>query len=145
LETCLDQILGERRKSSSSFSKVDGAGIDLGKVEYLACILCGKTIVKDKFKSEPFSIAPTDFRILQVRDQVGGRKGQGFFDVPEEGRTILDLWKGSKADRSIAECLKERLLTVLKDYLDHGIISVSELELLSKPSEVEPSEEESSS
>ncbi len=115
------------------------------KVEYLACIFCGKTIVKNKFKSEPFSIAPTDFRLIQVRDQVGGRKGQGFFDVPEEGRTILDLWEGSKTDRSIAECLKERLLTIVKDYLDHGIISPSELEVLSKPSEDKPSEEESNS
>lgn len=116
----------------------------MGKVEYLACIFCGKTIVKDKFKGEPFSIMPTEFRLVQVRDSVGGRKGQGFFDVPKEGRTILDLWGGSKADRSIAECLKERLLTVVKDYMDHGIITPSELEELSKPPESKPSEEENS-
>lgn len=116
----------------------------MGKVEYLACVFCGKTIVKDKFKGEPFSIAPTDFRLIQVRDQVGGRKGQGFFDVPKEGRTILDLWGGSKADRSIAECLKERILTIVKDYLDHEIISPSELEELSKPSKIKPPEKENS-
>ena len=117
----------------------------MGKVEFLACIFCGKTIVKNKFKSEPFSIAPTEFRIIQVRDSVGGRKGQGFFDVPEEGRTILDLWGGSKADRSMAECLKERLLTIVKDYLDHGIINSSELKALSKPPKIKPSKEENTS
>ena len=117
----------------------------MGKVEYLACIFCGKTIVKNKFKGEPFSITPTEFRLIQVRDSVGGRKGQGFFDVPEEGRTIVDMWGGSKADRSIAECLKERLLTIVKDYLDHGIISSSELKALSKLPKTKPPKEENSS
>ena len=99
------------------------------KVEYVACIMCGKTVSRNRFKPEPFAISPLEYRVLQVREQVGGRKKQGFFNIDTEARTIVDLWKGSEADRNLAEALKERLLTVLKEYIKAGIIKRSELRL----------------
>jgi len=104
------------------------------KIEYIACIVCGKTIVRNKFKNEGFKISPLDFRILQVREQKGGRSEQGFFDIPEEGRTIEQLWNGSEADRLIVQEFKDRLLAVLRSYIQVGIIKHSELRVPTKHS-----------
>ncbi len=97
------------------------------KVEYVACIICGKTVVKAKLKNEGFRIEPLDFRILQVREQKGGRSEQGFFDIPEEGKTILQLWNGSDEEKAIVEIFKSRLLSIVRSYLKAGIIQRNEI------------------
>jgi hypothetical protein len=99
----------------------------LAKIEYVACCMCGKTVSRNKFKDENFKIDPLEFRILQVREQKGGRQGQGFFDIPEEGKTIVDLWNGSLEDREIVQAFKHRLLSVIQSYVKAGIIKRSEL------------------
>jgi len=96
-------------------------------VEYVACCMCGKTVAKNKFKAEPFKIDPLDFRLLQVREQKGGRAGQGFFNIPEEGKNIRDLWNGSSEEKEIAQTFKDRLLAVVKAYMSAGIISKEEI------------------
>ena len=100
----------------------------MGKTEYLACIMCGKTVPEERFNAAPFDIAPIEFRVLQVRQQVGGRKGQGFYDLPEEGKNIVQMWNdGDPREREIAEVLKERLLNVVRDYIEAGIITKEEI------------------
>ena len=98
------------------------------EVEYVACCVCGKTVSRNKFKGNPFSISPLDFRLLQVREQKGGRDGsQGFFDIPEKGKTIRDLMEGSERDKEIAQMFKQRILSVLKAYIAVGLISKDEV------------------
>ena len=100
----------------------------MGKIRYLACIMCGKTVVETRFDAAPFDIPPIDYRVLQVRQSVGGRKGQGFFDMPEEGKTIVEMWNGGDPrEREIAEALKDRLLNVVRDYIEAGIITKEEI------------------
>ena len=89
--------------------------------------MCGKTVARNKFIPKPFTISPLEFRVLQVRDQVGGRKGQGFFNIDSEARTIVDLWNGSQEEKNLAQVLKERLLTVVREYIKQGIIMKEEL------------------
>jgi len=95
---------------------------------YIACNFCGKTVSENKFDAAPFDIAPSEFIILQVRRQVGGRKGQGFFIIPEEGKNIVEMWNGGDSrEREIAEALKERLLNIVRDYIENGIITKEEI------------------
>ena len=90
--------------------------------------MCGKTVVETRFDAAPFDISPIDYRVLQVRQSVGGRKGQGFFDMPEEGKTIVEMWNGGDPrEREIAEALKDRLLNVVRDYIEAGIIAKEEI------------------
>ena len=80
----------------------------MSKTTYLACIMCGKTIPERRFVAAPFDITPSEYTILQVRQQVGGRKGQGFHEIPEEGKNIVEMWNGGDPrEREIAEALKE--------------------------------------
>jgi hypothetical protein len=97
------------------------------ELSYVACVVCGKTVILNKFKGEPFRIPPLEFRVLQIREQKGGRSEQGFFNIPEKGRTIEQLWKGSEEERAIVECFKNRLLMVVRSYVKAGIIKPSEL------------------
>ena len=100
----------------------------MSKTRYLACIMCGKTVAEARFNAAPFDISPTEFIILQVRQAVGGRKGQGFFNLPEEGKTIVEMWNGGDPrEREIAETLKERLLDVARSYIENGIITKEEI------------------
>ena len=100
----------------------------MGKIEYLSCIMCGKTIPERRFNAAPFDISPSEYRIIQVRQQVGGRKGQGFHEIPEEGKNIVDMWNGGDPrHREIAEVLKERLLNVVREYIEAGIITKDEI------------------
>ena len=90
--------------------------------------MCAKTVSFNKFDPQPFTISPSEFRILQVRDQVGGRKGQGFFNIPEEGKNISELWDSDDSEeRAVAEVLKDRLLEVMRSYIEVGIINKEEI------------------
>lgn len=105
----------------------------MARVEYVACIVCGKTVVVNKFKADPFTIDPSEYIILQVREQRGGRskeEGQqpGFFLLKEESKTIKDLWEsGDAQERAIAEAFKERVLSIVRAYKKAGIIKESDL------------------
>ena len=100
----------------------------MSKTRYLACIMCGKTVAESRFNAAPFEISPIDFIVLQVRQAVGGRKGQGFYNIPEEGKTILDMWNGrDPREREIVDVLKERLLDVMRSYIENGIITKEEI------------------
>ena len=97
-------------------------------VEYIACIMCGKTVAERRFTAAPFDITPAEYIVMQVRRAVGGRKGQGFYSIPEAGKNIVQMWNdGDPRHREIAETLKERLLNVLRDYIEAGIITKEEI------------------
>jgi len=97
-------------------------------VEYVACLMCGKTLAKRRFTKEGLRIRPSEFYALQVREQVGGRSGkQGFFLIPSESKNILQLLEGSEEEKEIAQCLVDRVLMIAKDFLKEGIISRSQL------------------
>ena len=100
----------------------------MSKTRYVACNFCGKTVSERRFVAAPFDITPSEYRILQVRQQVGGRKGQGFFDIPEEGKNIVQMLNdGDPREREIAEALIERVLNVVRDYMEAGIITREEI------------------
>ena len=102
-------------------------------VNYVACNMCGKTIVQNKFNPEPFTIDPSEFIILQVREQRGGSSKQegsqpGFFLQADQSKTMKQLWESSdSSERLLAETFKERLLSVVKAYAKDGIIQQSDL------------------
>jgi len=102
-------------------------------VNYVACNMCGKTVVENKFHPEPFTIDPSEFIILQVREQRGGRSKEegsqpGFFIQENLSKTMKQLWDSSdSSERTIAETFKERILSVVRAYVKDGIIKKSEL------------------
>lgn len=90
--------------------------------------MCSKTVALNKFSAKPFEIEPSEFRVLQVREQVGGRKGQGFFNIPEEGKNIIELWNSADPEeKEVAEVLKARLLEVVRSYINSGVLSREEI------------------
>lgn len=98
-------------------------------IKYVNCFNCGHARALSKFLTDKgFTISPLDFFMLRAREQVGGRRGQGFYDIPEEARTIIDLWNsGDAQEREIAVMIKQRLLTVAREYLKAGIITIKEV------------------
>lgn len=102
-------------------------------VKYVACFACGKTIALNKFNAVPYDIDPSDYLILQVREQVGGRSGQGFFNVEGAGKNIVELQSSDDPqEREIAETFKTRLLSIVASYIRSGVISKQEISDLSK-------------
>jgi len=105
----------------------------MAKLNYVACIVCGKTVIANKFNAETFSIDPLDYIILQAREQRGGRsktEGEqpGFFLVKEESKTIKELWdSGDSDERAIAETFRDRVLALVRAYVKAGIIQKEEL------------------
>lgn len=105
----------------------------MARIYYVACIVCGKTVVANKFNAEPFRIDPLDYIILQAREQRGGRsktKGEqpGFFLIEGESKTIKELWEsGNSEERAIAETFKDRVLSLVRAYVKAGIIKESDL------------------
>lgn len=102
-------------------------------VNYVACNMCGKTVVENKFHPEPFNIDPSEFIILQVREQRGGRSKEegsqpGFFLQQGQSKTMKQLWESSdSSERIIAETFKERIMSVVKAYFRDGVIQPSDL------------------
>ena len=102
-------------------------------VNYVACNMCGKTVVENKFHPEPFNIDPSEFIILQVREQRGGSSKQdgsqpGFFLQADQSKTMKQLWDSSdSSERAIAETFKERILSVVRAYVKDGIIQKKDL------------------
>jgi len=103
------------------------------RLDYIACIMCGKTVILNKFRAEGFSIDPLEYYVLQHREQRGGRSKKegeqpGFFIIEGESRNIVDLWNSAdSSEREIAETLKDRLLSVVKAYMRAGIIGKEEV------------------
>ena len=109
-------------------------------VNYIACNMCGKTVAETKFNPAPFNIDPSEFIILQVREQRGGRSKEegsqpGFFLQEDQSKTMKQLWESSdSSERTIAETFKERVLSVVKAYFKDGIIQPSDLKEVLKGS-----------
>lgn len=103
------------------------------QVNYVACNMCGKTIVQNKFSPEPFTIDPSEFIILQVREQRGGSSKQegsqpGFFLQADQSKTMKQLWESSDpSEKLLAETFKERILSVVKAYFKDEIIQPNDL------------------
>ena len=98
------------------------------ELEYIACIMCGKTVYEKRFNAAPFDISPRDYIVIQVRRAMGGGKGHGFPTIPGAGKNIVQMWnEGDPRHREIAEVLKERLLNVVRDYIEAGIITKEEI------------------
>lgn len=106
----------------------------MANLEYVACIMCGKTVIANKFNAEPFTIDPLDYIVLQIREQRGGKSKQegqqpGFFLLKEDSKTIRQLWEsGDPQERAVAETFKDRILSIVRAYKQAGIIKREELE-----------------
>ena len=106
------------------------------RLDYVACVVCGKTVALGKFKPEVFSIDPLEYYVLQRREQRGGRskekgKQPGFFIIEEESKNIMELWESEEpSERQIVQTFKDRLLTLLRAYVKAGIISKEDVSSL---------------
>ena len=106
----------------------------MSKQEQVACIFCGRNVIRERLNLESFENWSIDWKVLQVREMLAGPgrghkiKGEGFgFPViPEESLSILEMIDdGGYAD--LVEAIKGRLLLIVKAYINAGIISKEEI------------------
>ena len=99
----------------------------------MACVFCGKNQLLAAPLRPPFSgdIDPLEYKVFQVRENRGGpgravrEKGKGGFQIVEaESLTIVDM---VEEHPDLVEKIKERLLKIVRAYLDVGIIREEEL------------------
>ena len=100
----------------------------MAEIKYVCCFNCGHATVLSRLKPDAFDIEPSDFFVFRVREQVGGRSRQGFFDIPEKARTITELVNSEDPEeKEVGEILKRRLLTIVRSYIEAGVVTKDEL------------------
>ena len=112
--------------------------------EQIACIFCGKSAIKDRINwdtmAENWDINWTIRQVRQIlpgpgRRKTGKNSATGFPAIPSEGLSIVEMFK-DPAYQDIVTAIKDRLLKIVKAYVEAGIIKRSELRL---PREKPPS------
>ena len=102
--------------------------------EQIACIFCGKSVIKDKLDWKNFDNWSIDWTVRQVRQMLAGpgRKHRGknpdtgFPAIKEQGLSIIEM----KADPNcvhMVDAIKKRLLKIVRAYIDAGIIDINEI------------------
>jgi len=103
-------------------------------MRYLTCIFCGRNIHLSRIRRESFESFSGDWRILQVREALPGPgrgrriKGVGGFVIdPDRSLTISEMLESDEY-RELALAVKRKLLLILEEYLNMGIVSRGEVE-----------------
>ena len=98
----------------------------------LACPFCGRNRpLTDEFRLGELTIPPAEYGIITVR-QVGAGPGRGHIGESTDGlRTIgrLNITE-AMADSQFSDIsgqVKDRLLAIIRSYLDAGAISLEEI------------------
>lgn len=101
------------------------------EISFVNCPLCSHSRVlkgKAAWKPLPFTIDPTDFFVFTVREQRGGKGRGGFFNVDGKEKNIAALYfSNDPFEKEIAEALKVRLVSVVKAWLDLGVLREEDL------------------
>ena len=107
----------------------------MARQKQLACPFCGKNVILEKVDLDRLgSNWSIDWKVLQIREMLPGpgrghkgkTKEHGFPVIEEESLSIVDL----AADPSYSEvvaAVKKRLITIVRAYVEAGIIRKEEL------------------
>jgi len=105
------------------------------KQEQIACIFCGKSVVRERIDLSKYENWDVDWVVFQVREMLPGpgrgHKGKsdgkyGFPAIREEGLSILQM-KDDAEYGEIVEAIRKRLIKIVKAYIKAGIIKRTEL------------------
>ena len=104
--------------------------------EQIACIFCGKSTLKDNINWLNWENWSIDWTVRQVREMLPGpgrgKKGKneksGFPAIPAQGLSIIQM-ATIPAYAEIVAVIKKRLITIVRAYVQAGIIKRSELRL----------------
>ena len=105
----------------------------MGRQEQVACVFCGKSVIRERLSLESFENWSIDWKVLQVREMLAGpcrgKKGKdrstGFPVVPEESLSILQMAENEEYD-NLVEAIRNRLVMIVKAYIKAGLISKEE-------------------
>lgn len=103
-----------------------------GEFSQLACIFCGRNRpLRSGFSLGDMTIPPAQYGVITIRS-VGPGPGRGHKGVRGEGfRTIgrLNIREALENPEfsDIAGQVRDRLITIVRSYIDAGIIDVEEL------------------
>jgi len=102
--------------------------------EQIACIFCGKSVIKDKINWDNFDNWSIDWTVRQVRQMLAGpgrkhkgkQPGTGFPAIKEQGLSIVKM-NEDESCQYMVNAIKKRLLKIVRAYIDAGIIDVNEI------------------
>ena len=111
--------------------------------EQIACIFCGKSAITSKINWDNFDNWSIDWAVRQIRQMLAGpgrkHKGKnpntGFPAIKEQGLSIIKMNEDPTYD-NIVKAIKQRLLKIVRAYVEAGIITKEEL--LEQPKEEKP-------
>lgn len=102
--------------------------------EQIACIFCGRSVIKDKINWDNFDNWSIDWTVRQVRQMLAGpgrkHKGKnsdtGFPAIKEQGLSIVEMKEDPNCVYMV-DAIKKRLLKIVRAYIDAGIIDINEI------------------
>ena len=106
----------------------------MARQEQIACIFCGKSVIREKIDLEKYDNWDIDWKVLQIREILPGPgrgkkvkgKSYGFPVVPEESLSIVEMVDNVEY-KDIVEAIKGRLIKIVRGYIEAGIISKDEI------------------
>jgi len=106
----------------------------MSRQEQLACIFCGRSIIRDKVDLDKYDNWDIEWKVLQVREMLPGpgrgHKGKtlshGFPAIPEESLSIIDM-KDNPEYYDIVDAIRRRLTKIVRAYIEAGIIDKADL------------------
>ena len=106
----------------------------MARQEQIACIFCGKSVIREKIDLAKYENWDIDWKVLQIREILPGPgrgkkvKGgsYGFPVVPEESLSILEMVESGDYD-DVVEAIKGRLIKIVRAYIEARIISRDEI------------------
>jgi hypothetical protein len=113
-------------------------GIGL-EIDYVKCLFCGNTKPlhshRGTFRPGELEVSPVDFKVIQIRKVLPGpgrgktetkgfHDGYGFKVVG--GFSIVEMLEDPKY-RDLALSLKDRLVKIVRSYMEAGVISREEI------------------
>ncbi len=103
-----------------------------GEIHQLACIFCGRNRpLKSGFRLGEMTIPPDQYGVITIRE-VGPGPGRGHVGERGEGLRTIDRLniKEALADpqfSDIAGQVRDRLIAIVRSYIDAGVIAVEEI------------------
>ena len=103
-----------------------------GEIHQLACIFCGRNRpLRSGFRLGEMTIPPDQYGVIAIRE-VGPGPGRGHVGERGEGLRSIDRLNITEAladpqFSDIAGQVRDRLITIIRSYIEAGVISMDEL------------------